>query len=139
MPLESFVLKVGQLCITNILASSSSYGFGSSSQSSSGWVVFEPDQNLTYQGGDSPGRKWNRIFSNRVMQPGSIWHHRANNATQRGNFFDGQNYGDIIVENNATLTAGGPIYRIGNLTVNTGCTFHNTYIWSDSSFRKPDC
>lgn len=117
-----FRFKSGSNCITNILASSSSYGFGSSSQSSSGWVVFESGSNLTYQGGDSPEGS-GTDFSAIVMEPGSIWHHRASNSTERGNFFNGQSYGDIIVENNATLTANGPIYRIGNLTVNTGCTF----------------
>lgn len=117
-----FRFKSGATCITNISASSSSYGFGSSSQSSSGWVVFEPGSNLNYQGGDSPEGSGSG-FSAIVMEPGSIWHHRANNATERGNFFNSQSYGDVIVENNATLTASGPIYRIGNLTVNTGCTF----------------
>ncbi len=117
-----FRFKSGSNCITNILASSSSYGFGSSSQSSNGWVVFESGSNLTYQGGDSPEGS-GTDFSAIVMEPGSIWHHRANNSTERGNFFNSQSYGDIIVENNATLTANGPIYRIVNLTVNTGCTF----------------
>ncbi len=117
-----FRFKSGSTCITNILSGSSSYGFGNSTQSSGGWVLFESGSHLYYQGGDSPEGSGSG-FSAIVFQPGSIWHHRTSNATERGNFFDRQSYGDIIVENNATLTASGSVYRIGNLTVNNGCSF----------------
>lgn len=119
---DVFRFKTGSTFITNITSSSSSYAFGSSSQSSNKWVIFEAGSNLYYNGGFSPegsGASYSAI----VMEPGSIWHHRASNAGAGGNFFNRQSYGDIIVENGATLSANGSIYRIGNLTVNAGCSF----------------
>lgn len=112
----------GSSFTTNITAGSSSYAFGNSGQSSKYWVVFEAGSHLYYQGGYSPHGSGSN-FSAINMEPGSVWHHRANNAGLGGNFFNRESYGDIIVENGSTLSATGTIYRIGNLTVNTGCTF----------------
>lgn len=118
----TFHFTSGSKFYTNITSSSSSYAFGSSSQSSSGWVVFESGSELFYQGGFSPEGS-GTSFSAITMEPGSIWHHQADNAGAGGNFFNKHNYGDVIVENNSTVTAGGTIFRIGNLTVNSGSTF----------------
>jgi len=113
----------GATFTTNITAASAAYGFGNSTQSSQRWVVFEAGSHLYYNGGFSPHGSGN-LFSAIDMKPGSVWHHRANNPiANAGNFFNRQSYGDIIVENNATLTALGSIYRMENLTVNAGCTF----------------
>jgi trimeric autotransporter adhesin len=118
-----FVFTSGSSMFTNITATSSSYAFGSSTQSSEGWVVFDAGAQLYYDGGYSPVGSGN-LYSALNMKPGSVWHHRATNATTGfGNFFNRKYYGDIIVENNATLTALGPIYRIGNLTINSGSSF----------------
>ncbi|MBN8675667.1 MAG: T9SS type A sorting domain-containing protein, partial [Chitinophagales bacterium] len=54
-------------------------------------------------------------------KPGSFWHHRANNGL--GSFVNRKSFGKFIVENNATLTADGPVYRINNLTVEAGSSF----------------
>ena len=116
----TFVFTSGSKFYTNITGSSS-YAFGSSAQASEGWVVFEPGSELFYDGGNSPHGSGGG-FSAIDMRPGSIWHHRSVNGPA-GNFFNRKIYGDIIVENNATLTATGSIYRIGNLTINTGCSF----------------
>ncbi len=116
----TFVFTNGASLRTNITAASSSYAFGSSSQSSENWVVFEDGAHLYYEGGYSP-MGGTSAFSAINLKPGSVWHHRANNGL--GSFFNRKSFGNIIVENNATLTADGPIYRINNLTVNTGCTF----------------
>ncbi|MEO5947298.1 MAG: MBG domain-containing protein [Chitinophagaceae bacterium] len=112
----------GSSFTTNITSSSSSYGFGNSTQSSNGWVVFENGSHLYYQGGFSPHGSGSN-FSAINMEPGSVWHHKASNASAGGNFFNRQSYGDIIVESGATLSATGTIYRIVNLTINTGCSF----------------
>lgn len=119
----TFVFKSGSSFTTNITSGSSSYAFGNSSQSSEKWVVFEDGAQLYYQGGYSPMGSTSG-FSAIDFRPGSVWHHRADNPTSGfGSFFNNKSFGNIIVENNATLTADGPIYRINNLTVNTGCTF----------------
>ncbi|MEO7983423.1 MAG: MBG domain-containing protein [Bacteroidota bacterium] len=113
----------GSSLITNITSASSSYAFGNSTQSSERWVVFESGAHLYYDGGFSPNGSGN-LFSAIDMKPGSVWHQRVTNAlTGIGNFFNRKYYGDVIVENNSTLTAFGPIFQIGNLTVNSGCTF----------------
>ncbi len=118
----TFLFKSGSSFSTNITASSASYAFGNSSQSSNGWVIFEAGSEIFYLGGYSPHGSGTG-FSAIDIKPGNIWHHRASNAGAGGNFFNRQSYGDIIVENNAILTAASTIYRIGNLTVNNGCSF----------------
>lgn len=119
-----FRFKSGSSFTSNIASASTSYAFGSSSQSSNGWVVFEAGSEIFYLGGYSPNGSGTN-FSAIKIEPGNIWHHRADQtvAPTGGNFFNKQSYGDISVENNAPLIATGSIYRIGNLTINTGSTF----------------
>jgi trimeric autotransporter adhesin len=113
----------GANLFTNITSSSSSYVFGSSAQSAPNWVVFESGSHLYYNGGFSPSGSGN-LYSAIDMKPGSTWHHRATNpVTGFGNFFIRKYFGNISVENNATLTAQGPIFQIGDLTINSGCSF----------------
>lgn len=119
----TFVFKSGSSFTTNITSGSSSYAFGNSSQSSEKWVLFEDGAHLYYLGGYSPMGSTSG-FSAIDFRPGSVWHHRADNPTSGfGSFFNNKSFGSIIVENNATLTADGPIYRINDLTVNSGTTF----------------
>lgn len=107
---------------TSEITGSSSYAFGSSTQSASKWVVFEAGSHLYYNGGNSPHGSGSN-FSAIDMQPGSVWHHRGNNAGLAGNFFNRQLYGDISIENGATLTASNSIYRIGNFSIEAGATY----------------
>lgn len=118
----AFVFTSGSSFTTNITSASSSYAFGSGTQSAEKWVVFEDGAHLYYDGGYSPmGGTAN--YSAIDFKPGSVWHHRANNGT--GSFLNRKSFGNIIVENNATLTADGPVYRINNLTVTDGAAFLN--------------
>jgi hypothetical protein len=108
---------------TNITSASASYAFGNSTQSTEKWVVFESGSHLYYNGGFSPMGSGN-LFSAINMKPGSTWHHRATNTTTTGgNFFNRKNFGDVIVENSATLNATGPVYSIENLIVTSGAAF----------------
>lgn len=116
----SFVFTSGSSFTTNITSSSSSYAFGSNSQSTERWVVFEDGAHLYYLGGYSPMGN-NSAFSPINFKPGSTWHHRA--AMGGGSFFNRKSFGNISVENNIALTVDGPIYRINNLTVTAGSTF----------------
>lgn len=120
----SLVFKSGSTFHCNITSSSASYPFGSASQSSALWVVFEAGATLYYEGGWSPmGNQ--QAFAAVDFRPGSTWRHRATNAIPStfGSFFNTKGFGDIIVENGATLGCDGPVYRIGNLTINAGCAF----------------
>lgn len=120
----SLVFTNGSSFTANVTSSSSSYPFGSSTQSSEKWVVFEAGASLYYEGGWSPMGN-NSAFSAINFLPGSNWYHRATNVLPSvfGSFFNTKGFGNIIVENNATLGADGPIYRIGNLTINAGSGF----------------
>ncbi len=120
----SLVFKSGSTFHCNITSSSASYPFGSASQSSALWVVFESGASLYYEGGWSPmGNQ--QAFAAVDFRPGSTWHHRASNPIPStfGSFFNTKGFGNIIVENGATLGCDGPVYRIGNLTINSGCGF----------------
>jgi trimeric autotransporter adhesin len=121
-PAGTFVFPSGSKFYTNITGSSS-YAFGSSSQGAEGWVVFEAGAHLYYDGGNSPFGSGGG-FSAINMKPGSVWHHRATNTVSTaGNFFNRKTYGDVVVENNATLLQLGSIYRMENLTVTAGSIF----------------
>ena len=117
----TFRFTNGSSFTTNITSSSSSYAFGSSSQSSKDWVIFEAGAHLYYEGGHSPFGS-NSTFSPLNLTPGSFWHQRSP-FNGSGAFTNKKSFGNIIVENNSTFVADGPIHRINNLTVNFGCTF----------------
>lgn len=119
----SFVFTNGSIFTTNITAASSSYAFGSATQSSEKWVVFEDGAHLYYTGGYSP-MGGTSGYSAIDFKPGSTWHHRASNPlTGFGSFFNRKSFGNISVENNASLVADGPIYRINNLVIDAGSSF----------------
>jgi hypothetical protein len=120
---NAFVFGSGSSFTTNITSASSSYAFGSGTQSAEKWVVFEDGAHLYYEGGYSP-MGGTTAYSAIDFKPGSVWHHRANNGL--GSFLSRKSFGHISVENNATLTADGPVYRINNLTVTAGATFLNS-------------
>ncbi|MBC7938010.1 MAG: MBG-2 domain-containing protein [Rhizobacter sp.] len=116
----SFRFTSGSSFTTNITSASSSYAFGSNSQSTEKWVVFENGSHLYYEGGYSPVAN-NSTFTAIVFEPGSTYHHRANNGS--GSFLNRRSFGNISVEDGATLTADGPVYRINNLNIDAGCNF----------------
>ncbi|MGB8193200.1 MAG: MBG domain-containing protein [Chitinophagaceae bacterium] len=120
----SLVFTSGSAFTSNITSATNSYPFGSNGQSTEKWVVFESGANLYYEGGWSPMGN-NSAFSAINFLPGSNWYHRATNVipTVFGSFFNTKSFGNIIVENNAILGSDGPIYRIGNLTINNGSGF----------------
>ncbi|RYZ50783.1 MAG: hypothetical protein EOP49_13265, partial [Sphingobacteriales bacterium] len=83
-------------------------------------IVFENGAHLYYNGGNSPMGN-NSTFSAIDFKAGSNYHIRASNGT--GSFVNNKSFGNLFVENNATLTADGAIYRIGNFTIEAGCSF----------------
>ncbi|HEY0678386.1 MAG TPA: MBG domain-containing protein, partial [Chitinophagaceae bacterium] len=121
----SLVFASGSSFTSNVTSASSSYPFGSNTQSVNRWVVFEEGADLYYEGGWSPMGN-NSAFSAIDFKPGSNWHHKATNVIPSvfGSFFNTKSFGNIIVSNNANLNADGPIYRIGNLTINAGSSFN---------------
>ncbi|RYE22106.1 MAG: hypothetical protein EOP51_14020 [Sphingobacteriales bacterium] len=117
---SSFRFTSGSSFTTNITSTSSSYAFGSNTQSSEKWVVFESGSHLYYEGGFSPIGN-NSTYTAVSFEEGSTYHHRANNGG--GSFLNRRSFGNISVENGAALTSDGPVYRINNLTVEAGSDF----------------
>lgn len=105
------------------LTAASSYPFGSNTQGVEKGIVFQSGANLNYLGGNSPmGNQ--QAYSAIDFRAGSVWHHRGTNAVSgAGSFFNTKFFGNIIVENNATLACDGPLYRVFNLHVTSGATF----------------
>ena len=119
---NALVFASGSVFTCNLTATSA-YPLGSNSQSVEKGTVFQSGASLIYLGGNSP-MGGTSTFSAAEFKPGSNWYHRATNATSgAGSFFNTKSFGNIYVENGATLACDGPVYRIGNLTINSGCTF----------------
>ncbi len=117
---NSLVFGSGSTFTCNITPTSSAYPLGSNSQSVEKGTLFLSGASLIYLGGFSP-MGGTSTFSAAEFRPGSNWYHRANNGT--GSFFNTKSFGNIFVENGATLTCDGPVYRIGNLNIASGCGF----------------
>lgn len=119
----SLVFTSGSSFTANVTSSSTSNPFGGNTQSTSKWVTFEAGASLYYEGGWSPMGNV-QAFAAIEFNAGSNWYHRATNPLSgSGSFVNTKSFGNIIIENGATLNADGPVYRIGNLTINNGCSF----------------
>jgi len=119
----SLIFEPGSTFTTNMTPTSAAYAFGTSTQSSEKWVVFQAGSHLYYDGGFSPWGN-NSTFSPIEFLPGSYWHHRANNpATGFGTFAANKSFANIVVENGAVFAADGSINRIDTLNVTSGSGF----------------
>ena len=117
----SMVFASGSILTCNLTASSSAYPLGNATQSAEKGTVFLSGASLVYLGGYSPMGNTS-TFSAIDFKPGSNWYHRGNNPTASfGSFFNAKSFGNIFVENGATLFCDGPVYRIGNLNIASGC------------------
>lgn len=124
----ALVFTNGASFTTNITSTSASYPFGSSSQSVEKGVVFQAGAHLYYDGGYSPMGN-SSTFSSVNFLPGSYFHIRASNPVSgSGSFFNQKIFSNISVENNAVLTADGPIYKIDTLIIGSsaGCITHTS-------------
>lgn len=102
---------------------STSYVFGSASASTIAAqlsVVFESGAHLYYNGGNSPMGN-SSTFAAIDFRPGSNYHIRAANAT--GSYLNSKSFGNVFIENNISFTSDGPIFRMGDLTIDAGSSF----------------
>lgn len=107
----------------SVTTSTTNYPFGTTSTTPAAvsyGVVFESGANLYYTGGNSPMGN-NSTFSAIDFKAGSNYHIRASNGT--GSFINSKSFGNLFIENNASLTSDGPVYRIGDFTIEAGCSF----------------
>ncbi len=117
---NAWLFKNGSSLTTE--AAYNTYPFGTTGSSvlpANYGVVFESGSRFFYNGGLSPFGS-NTISTLVRFLPGSKMHFRAANAT---NMFSAKVYGDVIVENNATVTANGSLYRMDSLRIENGATY----------------
>ncbi|PZR25670.1 MAG: hypothetical protein DI535_17200 [Citrobacter freundii] len=107
----------------SVTTNTTNYPFGTTSTSPAAvalGVVFESGSHLYYTGGNSPMGN-NSTFSAIDFKAGSNYHIRASNGT--GSFVNNKSFGNLFIENNATVTADGPIFRIGKFVIEAGASF----------------
>lgn len=107
----------------SVTTATTNYPFGTTSTTPAAvtyGVVFEQGAHLYYTGGNSPMGN-NSTFSAIDFKAGSNYHIRASNGT--GSFTNSKSFGNLFIENNATLAADGPVFRIGDFTIEAGCSF----------------
>lgn len=101
---------------------SSNYPFGSSSQGVQNGVAFQAGANLVVTGNRSPFGGTS-TFQSCDMLPGSNYYVRASNtAGNPGSYTNSKIFGNLFIENGATLTSDGAFYKIDTLTIAAGST-----------------
>jgi hypothetical protein len=115
---NALVFDAGASCY--ITDSSASSGFNSSINRS---IVFKGNASLYYYSGRSPiGSSTTVQFID--FQPGSNLYFRGNNAGySSSSWVNSKVLANVFVQNNTTLTADGPAYKIENFTIDAGSTF----------------
>ncbi|MFC4262054.1 beta strand repeat-containing protein [Ferruginibacter yonginensis] len=98
------------------------YPFGSSTQSVQNGVIFQSGSNLVVTGNRSP-MGGTSTFQACNMMPGSNTYFRSNASSATGSYANLKTYGNIFIENNATFTSDGPLYKVENITIDNGATF----------------
>ena len=114
--------------------STSQYPFGnSSSQSTTGAVVFNSGANLNVNGNKSPFAGTSTAPTV-IMMPGSNYYQRA--ARGDGSYVNSKAFGNFFVQNNASFVADGTIYKIENFTIDNGSSFCHAYQRTNTSVGK---
>lgn len=92
---------------------------GSATTPATNGVIFESGSSYYYYGGNSPFGSNSSSFL-AVFKPGSKFYFRGSPAA---NMFTNRSYADVVIDNNATVTADGSLIRIDSLRVESGATF----------------
>jgi hypothetical protein len=116
----AFVFTAGSSLTT--FAAYAYYPFGTTGSTTTpvnGGVVFETGSSYFYGGGLSPFGSNSTSFLVDFKQ-GSKFYFRAAPTT---NMFGNRAYSDVVIDNNATVTADGSIARMDSLRIESGSTF----------------
>jgi hypothetical protein len=121
----SLVFATGASCyITDSTATS---GFNGAVNGS---VIFKTGSSLYYYSGRSPiGSNSTTQFAN--FEPGSNCYFRGSSVSYldnvtlytSSNWAAQKTFGNVFVQNGATIAAEGPLYKIENLSIDNGCTY----------------
>jgi hypothetical protein len=117
----AFVFKPGSTLTTESTYNNNPFGTtGSSTLPANNGVVFESGSRYFYNGGLSPfgSNSTSHLVS---FLPGSKFHFRA--PVTNTQMFSNRPYGDIFIENNATVAADGTLARVDSFVVQNGATF----------------
>lgn len=125
---NSLVFKAGSKCfINNALASDYPFGNSPTSVSTSsyyaGAILFDVGSTLYFQGGVSPFTQTSTNIPPISFAKGSTFELDASIAATN-NIFSKHYFGNVVIGNNAMVTADGGFYNVDTLTVNTGATFN---------------
>jgi hypothetical protein len=140
----AFVFTTGSTLTT--AATYAFYAFGttgSGTTPAAGGVLFEAGSHFYYDGGLSPFGSNSSSYLV-TFSPGSKMHFRAQPTNTQ--MFNNRPYGDVYIENNATVTADGTLARVDSFVVKSGATFvtHTSgstpvsgHLVVDGTFRAP--
>jgi trimeric autotransporter adhesin len=109
-------------CTVSTQPATSSYPFGSNTQSVEKGVVFLAGSKLTTTGRFSP-MGGTSTYMAIDFRKGSNYYIRSSNAPSTGSWMANKIFGNVFIQNGATLTADGSIGSIENLTIDNGCSF----------------
>lgn len=109
-------------CTVSTQPATSSYPFGSNTQGVEKGVVFLAGSKLTTTGKYSP-MGGTSTYMAIDFKPGSNYYIRASNAASTGSWTANKVFGNVFIQNGATLTADGAVSKIENFTIDAGCSF----------------
>ena len=118
----SIVFKSTAVCTLSTTPSTSGYPFGSATQGVNNGIVFQSGATLITSGTYSPmgGTSTHQAA---LLLPGSKYYIKSTNAASTGSWTSNKYFGNVYVQNGATLTCDGSTLYMENLTVDAGCTF----------------
>ena len=120
--LYGLVFKPTAICTLSTTPTASGYPFGSASQGVNNGVVFQSGATLITSATYSPmgGTSTHQAA---LLLPGSNYYIKTTNAANTGSWTSNKYFGNVYIQNGASVTADGSTLFMENLTIDAGCTF----------------
>lgn len=116
------IFKSTAVCTLSTTPASSGYPFGSATQGTNGGMVFQSGSTLITSGTYSP-MGGGSTHQAAILMPGSNYYIKSTNAASTGSWTSNKYFGNVYIQNGASLTADGSTLYMDNLTIDAGCTF----------------
>ncbi len=120
--LYGLVFKSTAVCTVSTTPAASGYPFGSATQGLNNGIVFQSGSQLITSGTYSP-MGGSSTHQAALMLPGSNYYIRATNGASTGTWLSTKYFGNVYIQNAATVTADGSVLSMGSLTIDAGCTY----------------
>jgi hypothetical protein len=116
------VFKPTAICTLATTPASSGYPFGSATQGVNNGIVFQSGATLITSGTYSPmgGTSTHQAA---LLLPGSKYYIKSTNAASTGSWTSNKYFGNVYIQNGASVTGDGSTLYMDNLTIDAGCTF----------------